>query len=184
MNDFEELEKAFELSKSKANDDLLAEAKNLGLMEYHLCEDCSRDLNECNCEDYYDKDQDEFNDYDEEEDNDDDDYEIDNSKNNFTMIGSNSFDEADKLFEESETKSIESKLGIKIKQPIIDNNLLEEYNYVLIDINSSQQKTSEIKNDEFENFNKKFEESKTVMSKNVGTKNTTFIKNLTKLNFY
>ena len=181
MNEFDDLEKAFELSKSKANDDLLAEAKNLGLIEYHLCEDCNRDLNDCTCEedeDYYDEDQDEFNDYDEEED--DDDYEIDNSRNNFTIIGSNPFDEAEKLFEESKTKEIENKLGIEINKPVIDNNLVEEYNK----IKSSQQKTSEIKNDEFENFNKKFEETKTVMSKSVETKNTTFIRNLTKLNFY
>ena len=179
MNEFDDLEKAFELSKSKANDDLLAEAKDLGLIEHRLCELCFRVLDDCTCEedeDYYDEDQDEFNDYDEE---DDDDYEIDNSKNNFTMIGSNQFEEEEKLFKESKTKEIENKLGIEINKPVIDNNLLEEYNK----IKSSQQKTSEIKNDEFENFNKKFEETKTLMSKSVETKNTTFIRNLTKLNF-
>lgn len=182
MNDFDELDKAFELSKSKTNDDCLAEeAKSLGLIEFNLCEDCGEDSYVCACEedeDYYDEDQDEFNDYDEEED--DDDYEIGNSSNNFTMIGSNPFDEAEKLFEQSKTKAIEDKLGIEINKPVIDNSLLEEYNK----IKSSQQKTSKIKNDEFEDFNKKFEETKTTMSKNVETKNTTFIRNLTKLNFY
>jgi len=179
MNEFDELEKSFELSKSKANDDLLAEAKDLGLIEHHLCEDCNRDLNDCTCEedeDYYDEDQDEFNDYDEE---DDDDYEIDNSKNNFTMIGSNPFDEAEKLFEESKKKEIENKLNINLNKTEFDKNLLEEYNK----IKSSQQLT-QVKQDEFESIENKFKENQTTMSKNVETKNTTFIRNLFKLNFY
>jgi len=180
MNKFDEIEKAFEETNKNSNVDPLAiEAKDLGLIEHHLCEDCNRDLNDCTCEedeDYYDEDQDEFNDYDEE---DDDDYEIDNSKNNFTMIGSNPFDEAEKLFEESKKKEIENKLNINLNKTEFDKNLLEEYNK----IKSSQQLT-QVKQDEFESIENKFKENQTTMSKNVETKNTTFIRNLFKLNFY